>query len=311
MDYVVVGFLINNALHFYNGDRIENVPGGCGLYSFSGIRLFDDSCLLVAGAGRDFGDCFGPWFDRNGIDRRGILLKSDRTMSSILTYDAEGGYVDRSAYGPSLVHAPALELGADDYAPFLPGAKGLYLYGRRYPDREKLLALRRRYGFRVMLEISPYAQAEDLPALLGFLGCCDCFSLNRRESFRLFSVHSEEEAVRAIRETGKTCYYRLGEKGACMVTADAVDFVPALHVREPEKDPTGCGNCSAAAAFWALCEGYGPRMAACVANTAAGYNALQYGPVPRPDDRLRREALAFARAACARCFGPLESVESH
>ena len=63
---------------------------------------------------------------------------------------------------------------------------------------------------------------------------------------------------------------------------------------EAEVDPTGCGNCSTAAAMWAYCEGYDLRQIASIANVAAAYNVQQFGPYPTFNSKTRKVSLEKA-----------------
>ena len=59
-------------------------------------------------------------------------------------------------------------------------------------------------------------------------------------------------------------------------------------------DPTGCGNCSTAAAMVGMAEGFEPARIAAFANVAADYNALQLGPYPLFSEGLRAKMAAEA-----------------
>ena len=56
---------------------------------------------------------------------------------------------------------------------------------------------------------------------------------------------------------------------------------------------TGCGNCSTAAALIGLAECKSPIEILAMANISAAYNAKQYGPWKRTDEKTRMEAEAL------------------
>ena len=131
-----------------------------------------------------------------------------------------------------------------------------------------------------------------MPVFMETISHSDYYSFNRPESFRLFETDSEEKVIANIREIGKPCFYRVGPKGAYMLTADEGYFVPSvvLPTRDGDVDPTGCGNSSTAAAMWALVEGKDPLTVCITGNITAGFNAIQYGPHPDLTGRSRERA---------------------
>ena len=89
---------------------------------------------------------------------------------------------------------------------------------------------------------------------------------------------------------------RLGEEGAGLVTRDSAVFAPPVKV-ETSVDPTGCGNCSTAAALIGFAEGLPAFDTVMMANISAGFNACQVGPWPVADDATRQEARALLNEA--------------
>lgn len=82
-------------------------------------------------------------------------------------------------------------------------------------------------------------------------------------------------------------------RGSYALYGNTATFVPAVDIGRPV-DPTGCGNCSTGSAMYAYTEGFDPIMTAVMANIAAAYNVLQYGPYPHFTEQTRREAVALA-----------------
>ena len=115
------------------------------------------------------------------------------------------------------------------------------------------------------------------------------YSVNYPEAKALFHVAAEEEAVQKITELGTPCFLRMGSKGSCMIAQGKAEFAKSLTIGEIV-DPTGCGNCSTAAAMYGWCEGNSLYETAMIANISAAYNLLQYGPYPEITEKVRVQA---------------------
>ena len=298
MKYIVAGSVIVNSVVYYDGRKIPNILGGAGLYAFTGVRLYDDDSMLVAPVGADFYDYYGEWCRENNLVTDGFKVVDPHTMNSVLTYrDAYGNYTDQSIYpleegGFGPVHTPRLRQEPGDVEPFVgPETRGVSLFGS-----ELLVALSKRKdrAFKIMWELPA---KNDYQEFLDLVQYADIYSLNRPESFYLFSTDSDEATIEKLRQVDRPCYYRIGQEGAYMVTRNDVFFIPMVNVVDfkDEKDQTGCGNSSTAAAAWAFFEGYDPLMACIIGNVMAGYNAMQYGPVPVMDAKTRQAALGRAK----------------
>ena len=77
-------------------------------------------------------------------------------------------------------------------------------------------------------------------------------------------------------------------------------FAPPVMV-ENSVDPTGCGNCSTAAALIGLAEGLPLVDAAVMANIAAGFNAQQIGPWPKVDAETQTKAKLMMEKLKSEC----------
>ena len=63
-------------------------------------------------------------------------------------------------------------------------------------------------------------------------------------------------------------------------------------------DPTGCGNVSTAAVFWALCENRPLEEAGLIGGISAALNASHYGLIPRITPALRQQCSEMLREKC-------------
>ncbi|MGI5888580.1 MAG: carbohydrate kinase family protein [Oscillospiraceae bacterium] len=299
MKYLVTGTTIIDNLIYVDGSTVDRIMGGCAIYSLSGIRMFDDDVVCLSGVGNDFDSYYGEWLDRNHITHEGFLVRDEHTNQTHLKYAPDGSYTCKSIYGGSTsgVHNPALWLKMDDLRPWLPKIKGLYMfydindiYGDAYRLKDK-------YGYRIMWEYPNWNDTSYIPVFEETIKYCDYYSLNFNEASALFGVKTMSDAEQKIRSYGIPCYFRLGTKGACMITKDETWFVPMINLSGTNEgvDPTGCGNSSTAACFWGLNEGYDPLMSAILGNVMAGFSALQYGPYPDLGPETRAKAWEIAK----------------
>ncbi|NMA07357.1 MAG: hypothetical protein GX928_06600 [Ruminococcaceae bacterium] len=298
MDYIITGSVLVNNILFFDGSKIENIMGGGGIYSFSGIYLFTDKSILAAPVGEDFEKFFGNWWNENKMSRKGLSIVDKYTMNTVLTYlDSYGNYTDKSRYTEedTVFHSEKYLPGFEFAIPHVGyNTKGVLVTGFETLD-ERLVESKSKYNFKLMWEAprSVGKIAEKLETFERSLEYCDIYSINKSESFDLFDISSEEVVIERLMEYGKPCLYRLGSKGSCILTKDNYIYVPAVVIDGTDQsiDPTGCGNVSVSAAMWAFCEGFNPLKTAITANVAAGFNASQYGPIPIINDELRAEVL--------------------
>jgi sugar/nucleoside kinase (ribokinase family) len=304
MEYVVTGTWFINDINFADGKIIRGLMGGSGLFAYCGLLQYTDKSLFLGAAGSDFDASFGEWMARNKISREGLVFYDNPTTLATMYYEPDGRWHEEFQFGP-------IELGYDisysgpvvikkmDDIFSQRKTKGVYYSYHIFSRLNAVLReMRKKYGFKSMIEFvtedcvpKNYAKIVD-----EILPDNDSYSLNRPESFSLFSVDSEEAAIEKMIALGKPCFYRVGSKGSYMVMDGKAVFVPTEHLvpKEEEVDVTGCGNCSTAAAFWAFCEGYSQGQIAAIANIAASYNVQQYGPYLNFDTQVRETALRQA-----------------
>jgi sugar/nucleoside kinase (ribokinase family) len=302
MKYLTLGSLFDNTINFADQSKVEHIMGAT-IFAFAGIFLYTDECVLVGGAGTDFEEIFGEWFDKNKASKEGIVIYNNRTVVATMQYFPDGRWYETFEYG---VPPEDKEKFNEEFSNRVndcvgEDTKGIYFISS---DANKNLletikaAKEKKKDLKVMAEINTaecisenleYIKKELFPFI-------DIYSINKPESFSLFSVDSEEEAIKCMQKLGKPCFYRVGKKGSYMVEKDRYAFVPSVHLvsKEEEIDPTGCGNCSTAAALYGFAEGYNPDMVASISNVAASYNVMQYGPYTTFNDRVRKEVLAHA-----------------
>ena len=299
MEYGCIGATFINRIRFADGQLKENILGGGTVFAYGGMLQFTPNAVLIAGRGTDFDESFGPWFKRNGLSEKGLVPFDNKTIVASMQYFPDGRWEETFEYGPGEGFRPVLydraEKLVDEHT------KGLYICEplTEKEPLERYRALRRNHpGFKSMFElITGDCRPELLETLEhDVLPYVDMYSLNKPESFSLFSVDTVEDAIARIQSLGVPCYYRVGKLGAYMISGNATAFCGPVHLcdAENEVDPTGCGNSSTAASLYAFCEGYSLAEIAAFGSVAAAYTVMQYGPNPAYSEQQRREAVQLA-----------------
>ncbi len=297
--YLVTGSVIINDVYGADGSKYEGLPGA-SVYAVNGILPYTDDVLFLSAAGEDLEDWFGDYFRRNGLSMEGIDLRFPKTHHTKLIYEETGEWTEYCIYGkeferlygtyPLAKASYVIDHGGED-------VKGIYFESSASEEIWKdLPSMRKACPNAVfMLEVSASETKDPVlrEGVLHLIDQIDIYSLNRYEARALFQTENEEESVKAILKIGKPCFFRLGREGASMIQDGMVCFAPSVG-NEESVDPTGCGNCSTAAALYGYCEGFHPLKTACYANVAAGVNARQFGPFPHytkeVKEMMKREA---------------------
>lgn len=294
MKYIVTGPTIINDIAYADGSRSRAHLGG-SIFCVAGIKLWEDDCLYVSNVGDDFSEYYGKWMERNHCSFDGLQYTLPHTQYTELKYDEEGLHSEESIYGKEeerlveqkdLISAGLLASYCDE------STRGIYIEASESnPFWEETERIRSRSNARIMWELPTSAAVTPScrQKVFEVLEKTDMYSVNLPEAKALFDVSSEEEALNRIKELGIPCFFRVGSRGSYMVADGEAAFAKSLTVGEIV-DPTGCGNCSTAAAMYGFCEGLSLYKTAASANISAAYNLLQYGPYPEVNDAVRKEA---------------------
>lgn len=295
MEYLVGGYTMLNDILFADGSSIQNQLGG-SVFSAAGIKLWRDSVAYIGTAGPDFEEHYGPFFRANKIHTE-VRITLPRTLHYVMQYNQDGSWREYCKYGDELEELAAVKgrLTKDMFAPCCDETtKGIYV--------EASLNTEIVYCFKELKEMMPKGKlmweitTGDLlnpkrhERILELIEEVDIYSINFNESKAFFQIEREEEAIQAILDIKKPCFFRAGAKGAYMIQDGEVSFLESVD-KEASVDATGCGNCSTATALIGFAEGLEPLETLAMANISAGYNARQFGPWPLVDDGVRQEAI--------------------
>lgn len=305
MEYIVAGYNMVTDIYYPDGRIVKNEPGG-SFYSAAGIKLWRDSLAYVGTAGPDFDEYYGTFYRSNGIETH-IAHCLPSTLRYDLIYGADGSWTERCTYGEAF-EEHAKDIGRLTPEMFMPlcdeNTRGIYLeaslsakIANHLPELKALIP-----NGKLMWEIN----TEDLfnpdcrEAILKRIAQVDIYSVNLPEARAFWGRQTLDEIISEIQTLGIPCFLRLGEEGAGLVTCDSAVFAPPVKV-ETSVDPTGCGNCSTAAALIGFAEGLPAFDTVMMANISAGFNACQVGPWPVADDATRQEARSLLKDAKKIC----------
>ena len=301
MKYIVAGMTITNDVVFADGTKSDCHLGGA-IFSLEGVRTYTDDVLYVSNVGDDFEEYYGEWMARNNMKLDGMSKVLEHTHYNIVKYHPDGTYYEYSIYGPEFEarNREATWINADQVLAVCQGAKAMYIDSHEKEPFWRRVDEVRATGCQILWEppTKCLVDPEVREKTWKIIDKVDMYTMNRPESFAFFGVDSEEAVLEKLLEYGKPCFYRVGSKGSYMVSGGEYAFAPSIDIGE-FVDQTGCGNCSTAAAMYAYFEGYDNLMVAVMANIAAGYNLLQYGPYPYFTPEVTADALALAEKTCA------------
>ena len=297
MKYIVAAMTIVNDLHYADGRVIDNVIGG-GVYCLGGVKPFYNDVCYVTVSGPDFKQYYGDFFAGNSLSTAGVLRRLPKTHHNIVDYEPDGRWREYSVYGESYYQDTfeATQITGTDMARFCgPDTLGIYtesgLEEVFWSDASLLKMRRAAPNAKIMWEL-PYNNVMQ-PALRARfyenVKKCDMYSVNEPEGRIIFGEGSRDGVVGAIVRLGVPCFFRCGEDGAAMIAGGRAVFGPSYGLGT-SVDPTGCGNCSTAAAMAAFAEGLPLEDVVARANVAAWYNARQLGPYPVFTPEKQREA---------------------
>ncbi|MCR4633860.1 MAG: carbohydrate kinase family protein [Erysipelotrichaceae bacterium] len=284
--YIAAGISIINDIQYADGSFKEGRLGGCAVFAYDGIAFFTDSVAFVSSGGEDFFDFYGGYFKDNGISPEGISISLPYTHRTLLKYENDGTWKERSLYGDSYFaeQSENCRSSLEKLKPFLDKeTKGLYLDSAAQEKIfEEIPEIRKLSPDLKILWEPPTFSSKD-PAMrqriLADLKEVDCYSMNLDEASAFFDVSGKEEIVRKIMDLGIPCFLRMAEEGSAWIEDKQIYSLPAYDPVNA-KDVTGCGNCSAAAALYARSEAPSLELIPLYANLASGFCSRYEGPSP-------------------------------
>lgn len=271
--------------------------GGGVMYALAGLKIWTDFCCGAAYTGQDFMEYYGEWLARNDLSLAGFIPRFPHTNRADLFYLPNGTHMMGTG-------DPAYKDGADrpDWVlvqSFLnqPGEKALHLISADQTELLCQLQPERKKDLLIGYEMDP---DEQIPNMLEYIRTVtdqwvDFFSLSCEEVKCIVpDVRDEKDALEFMCALRCPSFFRVGTNGAYMIKDHKAYYSPMIDVFG-SKDPTGCGNSSTAAAFYAMCEGRTPRYASMVGAVTASLNASYSGLIPRIDLQKRQRCRRLAK----------------
>ncbi len=284
--YIAAGISIINDIEYADASFKKGRLGGCALFAYDGIAFFTDSVAFVSSGGEDFFDLYGDYFKDNGIPAEGISISLPFTHRTLLKYENDGTWKERSVYGDDYFakQSENCRTSFEKLSPFLDReTKGLYLdSGAHEKIFEEIKEIRKLSpGLKILWEPPTFSSKD--PAMrkriLDDLQEVDYYSMNLDEASAFFNVSGREQIVQNIIGLKIPCFLRMGEEGSAWIEDGKIYSLPAYDPQNA-KDVTGCGNCSAAAALYARLEAPSLELIPLYANIASGFCSRYEGPAP-------------------------------
>lgn len=303
--YLSCGNIMSDVIIQPGGEKSNRHMGGPAFFALSGIKLWQDDCLLVTHTGANYTEDYGKWLDANKVPKDFIRVDAEVVTCYQIAYDEHGRGIREksfSYYGDECMGY--LKTHPRDIAQAV-GRDTLGVYMAQGADRvvwEQLAAIKKKYGFKLMWELEHFNTGKDLEKIVEVMPNADAWSLNHSEAAELFGIDKEDDLaiIRRLQQLPVDfTFYRVGKKGAYAVTPTEAYFCEAASIG-PYVDQTGCGNCSTGAAMYALVSGRTPAEVVVMANIASGYNCLQYGPYPLYTPEVRAQAEQLRQSYLAR-----------
>ncbi|MFD4706830.1 PfkB family carbohydrate kinase [Gottfriedia sp. NPDC058432] len=295
MKYIIVGPTIVNDIQFADGSISKGQIGGA-IFCLEGVKIWSDDCLYVSNVGEDFSKYYGEWMDANHCSYEGLNYNLPYTEYTNLIYGDEGLHDEVSIYSEDIEKKISeIDIRTAEQIAIHCGSetRGIYIEASEVdPLWDNLHLIHMNCNAKIMWEIPTSAamQKHRNEKVLKTIIKAGLYSINLPEAMRLFETKDEKSTIEAIISFGVPCFFRVGSRGSYMISDGQAYFAPSITVGDVV-DATGCGNCSTAAALYAYCEGYAPKKVAAMANIAAAYNLLQFGPYPVITSETRAEAM--------------------
>ncbi|MBR2806012.1 MAG: carbohydrate kinase family protein [Oscillospiraceae bacterium] len=290
--YIGIGSaIVDNIVPFGASEPVTKRLGGGGVYAFTGIRLWEDDCMLALHTGKDFEDLYGEWLRANDIDWSGVIQDREHTRTVNLYYNEEGHYDNVDLY-PEEYPKRWENISAVLLDPIVTGhTRGVYTITVGDPgilaDTYKIIHERgARFGGEFSINYR-FGESDNLEFFRENSEYMDFISLNTYECRHLFrGCRDAEDASEIMRSLGKPCFLREGRHGARFIL-DGKEYKSPLISEFGDVDETGCGNTSTSAAFWAWCERKEPLEVSYIGAVTASANAGCEGLMRTLDQELR------------------------
>ena len=307
--YLACGNVIYDTVESIEGVNLGEHLGGQAVYAAAGIRLWTKDVKMVSCVGADFKEGYSPWLKANGLSDESIRVEVEYCSHVYMQHTESGAYniVPNPHNGLMYLNYEQgfLETRPEHIEEAIgPDTMALY-HHTHMPDKilfEKMRKIREKYDVKFMWELmfsggsmwnTPYFNLQKLKDAAEIAGM---WSLNRNEAAVIFDIprENDEDMINELMKFPgvEMCYYRVGSKGAYVVTPTNAYFCPMINIAST--DPMGCGNCSTGTSMYAWCETGDPLMTAIMSGISAGYNAAQSGPWPvaTEQDTLNAQKMA-------------------
>jgi len=296
------------------GSDEEHIRGP-STFAYSRVKLYTDDVMQCSNVGDDYHKLFDPWVKKNNVETKGFKVVCDRCNHSIMHYkDKSGAMAKPGEYvmnedekwlkNDAFQDFGYMKTKPEELEVFTKGKKVKGVYMAQNADKtwwKKFIEIKKRDGFKMMWEVeSPWCYPHYLEEIRWI--CkegVDIMSCNISEIEQMFDCKGDEECIKNLKTLDvDMVFFRVGERGAYMITKDEVYY--ASPAPGPIVDPCGCGNSSTGGALYGYCEyGDDPLKVLIYANVASSFNIRQFGII-EDFASIKEEAKALVESEYAK-----------
>jgi sugar/nucleoside kinase (ribokinase family) len=271
--------------------------GAPAIAACAAARLRYPSRFIGASGADAFGELCERYLKASEVDTQIRKVPGYTTGIAFVSYDLQGG----REFVFHLPQSAAAHLSAKDIiTEVLSDVRWLHITGSSLGVSESVrqavyraVELAKRKGVAVSfdpnlrLELMSPAAIRDLCEPV--LRQADVILPSASEASHLTGLTDDDAACQALLNHGaKLIILKRGELGSVVYTPESVNSIPSISVTEI--DPTGAGDCFAAAFAVATLEGQDSAQAAHFANVAAALSTTAFGPMEGLPTRSAVEA---------------------
>lgn len=279
MKYYIGSTSVIDNLYFPNGEIVDGMAGGAGIYALAGAKLWSDEVHLVCSVGNDYQEKFNDWYKRNNLQMDFLHFIENKTPITEVYYQPNGERQEISKYGSA--YYKKFEFSCQDFLKLTNKECGVYVFRNAEDDFWKPYVQRNSKKATVLWKIAADACFPKwLSKVKKILPLIDVFSLNITEAHSLFQTQEDGELLNILHALQMPLIFlRLGKKGQVFLKEGRSYFVPSIK-NAKVIDVTGGGNSSSGAVLVGWCSGYSIEEIGKMANQSAIMCLAQFG-VPR------------------------------
>lgn len=243
MNYYIGSTIMIDNLYFDNGNTIQGVAGGAGIYALIGGKLWTDNMCLVCGVGDNFVFKFLKWFRKNDLSMKFLKRMDVDTPINKIIYYKDGTKKEKRLLNEK--HDNNFEYSKNDFKEHLREDCAIYIF--KNTDRDFWEPLTKEKSATVLWKITHDAcRKENLTQIHNILKNIDVFSINLSYAKDLYETKEIDVIIKELYKFKVPLVHIVSEEGQYLLKFNRSVFVP-LSLEEPIVDVTGGDHASASA----------------------------------------------------------------